>query len=909
MKHLITLTGLLLLTTASARMTFADDTMPKMIRSIEGITEFELDNGLKVLLFPDVSKSTVTINLTVFVGSRHEGYGEAGMAHLLEHMVFKGTPTHQDIPKLLKDRGAGRNGTTSFDRTNYHETLNATDENLEFAIHLEADRMVNSYIKAEDLESEMTVVRSEFENGENNPVRVLMQRMMAAAYEWHNYGKSPIGNRADIERVPVTNLKKFYKWHYQPDNAMLVVAGKFDPKKALELIQKYFGAIPRPERKLDDTYTEEPAQDGDRLVTLRRVGKVPMAGLMYHIPAGAHPDFASVEVLSTLLSSDESGRLYKDLVKRGQAARVFGGTYALHDPGLALFISESAQGIDATSLLDAMIDTVEGAADKKISDEEVQRAKQTLLKDRELRITNSAETAIDLSNWAAQGDWRLFFLYRDRIEKVTVDDVQRVAKSFLVSSNRTAGLFEPTDAPARTAIPQTPNVAEMIGDYKGREAIAEGEEFDTDALAIEKRIARSALDSGIKVAVLPKKTRGETVNLRLVLRYGSVESLKGKGPIAELMPSMMMKGTENMTRQQIDDALDQYRAKLRVSGNPGQITLSLETTRSNLLPVMGVVREVLRKPTFPKDQLDQQKAAMLSAAAQRLDSPQAIASNTVQRKISVYESEDPRYIATLEEEETRIKSVTREKILELYSSLLSGASGELTIAGDFEPTELVPIVSEVVSDWKSETTSKHIPKIPVNNEKGEFQKVNTPDKEQATYFAAMTLPFRNDNPDYAAVVLGNEILGGGALSSRLGDRVRQKEGLSYGIGSSFSASAIDERGVFYIFAITNPDNADKLHGIIQEELNRLLKDGITEEELAAAKHGFLENQKRLRTSDSMLTQLMGTHLLTGRTMQFTADFEKNVSQLTVEKVNTAMRKHIRPERLYIVMAGDFEKAK
>src|SRR5438132_5880968 len=179
------------------------------VQSIEGITEYRLDNGLQVLLYPDPSKPTVTVNLTVMVGSRHEGYGETGMAHLLEHMVFKGTPRHPEVPKVLKEHGAQFNGTTWVDRTNYFETMPGTDENLEFGLRLEADRLVNSFIRREDLASEMTVVRSEFEMGENNLEGVLSQRMIAVAYEWHNYGKSTIGNRSDIERVPNDRLRAF----------------------------------------------------------------------------------------------------------------------------------------------------------------------------------------------------------------------------------------------------------------------------------------------------------------------------------------------------------------------------------------------------------------------------------------------------------------------------------------------------------------------------------------------------------------------------------------------------------------------------------------------------------------------------------------------------------------------------
>src|SRR5437764_6397547 len=221
---------------------------PRKVAAVEGVTEYRLANGARVLLFPEASRPTVTVNLTVLVGSRHEGYGETGMAHLLEHMVFKGTPTFREVPKALRDHGASFNGTTNVDRTNYFETMPATDENLEFGIQLEADRLVNSFVKREDLISEMTVVRNEFEIGENSPQGVLMQRIHAAAFEWHNYGDSTIGNRSDIERVPIENLQAFYKKFYQPDNCVLIVAGKFEEAKALALVQKHLGAIPRPKR-------------------------------------------------------------------------------------------------------------------------------------------------------------------------------------------------------------------------------------------------------------------------------------------------------------------------------------------------------------------------------------------------------------------------------------------------------------------------------------------------------------------------------------------------------------------------------------------------------------------------------------------------------------------------------------
>src|SRR5216683_18939 len=228
-------------------------TAPQRVTSVEGITEYRLDNGLKVLLFPDQSKPTVTVNITYLVGSRYEGYGETGMAHLLEHMLFKGTAKRTGIMGELTNHGAQFNGTTSYDRTNYFETMTATEENLRWALEMEADRMVNSRVSRQDLDTEMTVVRNEFERGENNPDRVLEERVVSTAYLWHSYGRSAIGSRSDIEHVPIERLQAFYRNYYQPDNAILIVAGKFDPDKTIELIKSSFGAIPKPARKLIPT--------------------------------------------------------------------------------------------------------------------------------------------------------------------------------------------------------------------------------------------------------------------------------------------------------------------------------------------------------------------------------------------------------------------------------------------------------------------------------------------------------------------------------------------------------------------------------------------------------------------------------------------------------------------------------
>ncbi|MBX3449752.1 MAG: insulinase family protein [Planctomycetaceae bacterium] len=881
---------------------------PMLVTSLEGISEFRLENGLKVLLFPDSSKPTVTVNLTVFVGSRHEGYGEAGMAHLLEHMLFKGTPDHPTIPKSLQARGAEFNGTTWVDRTNYYETMPASDENLEFAIRLEADRMINSLIKREDLEFEMTVVRSEFERGENSPRSILGQRMMSAAYEWHNYGKATIGNRADIERVPVENLRAFYEKYYQPDNAMLVVAGRFDEERALELIGKYFGALPKPDRVLPNTYTEEPAQDGERTVTLRRVGEVAVVGVIYHIPSGAHVDYPAIDVLESILTMQPAGRLYKSLVESKKAASVSGAAFAWHDPGVLRIMAEVAAGNTPETVLDTLLDTLDGVVDGGVTDAEVQRAKQRLLKQRELSASDSAEIAVELSEWAAQGDWRLYFLYRDRLEQVTAEDVDRVARAYLQPTNRTVGLYIPTDQPSRTVIPGTPDLAEMIGDYQGRSSATVGEAFDVAPDKIEERTKRMKI-GGLDVALLPKKTRGSTVNLRFTVRFGNAETLNNKAMACEFVPAMMTRGTKSLTRQQLQDELDKNLATLSSSGQAGVATFSIQTKRENLAHVLELLKQVLREPVFPATEFDVLKQQQRTSLEQMLADPQSLAVRAVQKKLSPYPAGDPRHVPAIQQELTQLGDLTLGTVKQVYDQFFGADQGQVAVVGDFDPEEIVPILESMIVGWSSRQPYAPITRDGNLDVAGDVVRILTPDKANAVYFAGQVLPMNDVDADYPAMVIGNYIFGAGALSSRLGDRIRQKEGLSYGVGSFFRAGVIDNRASLSIYAICNPDNITKVKDGIREELTLILEKGVTEQELTAAVDGYLQRQEVSRTEDPALAQMLEESLYVGRTMKYYTELEARIRKLTPEDVRRVLDEHLSVERLFIALAGDFKSEK
>lgn len=901
---LLIATGTILNMTGMSQATGAEQ-----VTSVEGITEYKLDNGVRVLLFPDPSKPQVTVNMTVFVGSRHEGYGEAGMAHLLEHMLFKGTPGHPNIPKVLKDHGADFNGTTWLDRTNYYETLPASDDNLSFAIGLEADRLVNSYVKGEDLESEMTVVRNEFERGENSPSRILGQKVMSAAYEWHNYGQSTIGNRADIERVPVDSLKRFYRKYYQPDNIMVIVAGAFDTDFALQEIESHFGTLPKPDRILEATYTEEPAQDGERLVTLRRVGDVGLAAAMYHISSGAHPDYVAVDVLEHILTSSPSGRLYKGLVESKLAASVSGAAYALHDPGIIRFMAEATPGVDPRDVLTKMLEIVETVGEESVTDEEVERAKRYWLKTWEMALADSSKLAIQLSEWASQGDWRLMFFYRDRLEAVTTADVNRVALQYVQQNNRTAGLFLPTDKAERMTVPATPDLAEMIGDYQGRESVAMGEAFNVSPGNIEERTTRLTLPSGVKAALLPKKTRGESVVVQVNLRYGDAETLKGLGTACDVLPSLMTRGTKGLSRQELQDQLDGYKAKLSASGTAGLASFDIETRREYLPAVLGIVKQVLREPTLAESELELIRNQRLSGYEQQLTDPTSLAKVALTQVINAkYARDDVRYSATVEEEIENWKKVSPADVARLYADYLNGTHGEIAIVGDFDIEEIQQVLVDLLQGWESKISFERIPRTGDVQVEGKIHEILTPDKENATYLAGAVLPMSESNPDYLSLVMGNYILGSSGLASRLGDRVRQEEGLSYSVGSIFRGSPIDERTTLMVYAITNPDNMEKVKSAIREELEKLIADGVTPEELAAAQKGYLESQLVSRSDDRQLVNILANTTYLDKTMEYYSEQEQNISQLAVEQVGAALKKHFNLNHYAVVAAGDFARA-
>jgi zinc protease len=877
-----------------------------VVTSVEGVTEYRLDNGLRVLMLADSSKPTVTVNVTYLVGSRDESYGETGMAHLLEHMNFKGTPTHTNIPDELSKHGARANAQTSDDRTNYFETFAATDENIEWALSLESDRMVNSNIAKKDLDSEMTVVRNEFERGENSPVAVLSERVLETAYLWHNYGHPTIGARSDIEGVPIERLQAFYHKYYQPDNAVLIVAGKIDPSKTLALIEQKFGSIPKPTRVLAKPYTEEPAQDGEREVVLRRVGDIQVVIAAYHVPAAGHPDAIALDLLCDVLNDPANGRLRKRLVDTKLATQASAELEAMHDPGTVQVMAIAAKDTDIEKLKTELVNVIDSVAKEPITQAEVDRAKAKSADELEKALADPNYTAMMLNEAVAQGDWRLLYWERDQQKKLTVADLENAATHYLIPSNLTIGEFIPADKPLRASVPATPDYAAVLKGYTGEAVASAGEQFNPIPANIESRTTRTTIGL-VKVALLPKKTRAGQVSATIRIHFGTQKALKDRSEAGEFTASLLMRGTEKHDMQQLQDALTAIKTQMSVKGDATGATVTLVSDREHLAAALKLAAEVLKQPTFPEKEFDELKRNELTQMESLKSEPQAVAYVALQRALSPYPKGDVNYVPTITEQLEQANALTVDDVRHFYHDFYGIGAAEIGIVGDFDPKAAEAVISETIANWKSPAPYERVPKV-FKPMKGDNMSFNTPDKTNAVFLAGSNLEIRDDDSAYPALVMGNYMLGGGFLNSRLATRIRQKEGLSYGVGSNLQASSLDKLGTFMANAISAPQNEPKVQKAFQEELARALSDGFSAEELTAAKSGYIQSREVRRSNDTSLSASLAQYLFDGRTFKWDEQFEGEIKGLTPEQVGTAMKKYIIPSQLVIVGAGDFGKA-
>jgi zinc protease len=873
------------------------------VQSVEGITEYRLANGLQLLLIPDDSKPTTTVNMTYHVGSRHENYGETGMAHLLEHLLFKGTPTYRNVWGEFTKRGLAANGSTWLDRTNYFASFSTNDENLKWYLAWQADAMVNSFIARKDLDTEMTVVRNEMEMGENSPDRILLEKTLATMYQWHNYGKNTIGARTDVENVDIPRLQAFYRQYYQPDNATLIVAGKFEPAKVLTWVAQSFSKIKKPTRKLPVQYTLDAVQDGERSITLRRAGGVPLLMAGYHVPPAAHPDFAAVEAINLIMGDTPAGRLHKRLTAKQLAAGTYAYAQGLAEPGFTLFGAQLSPGQDVEPARAEMLATLESVASSPITEEELKRAQAQWAKSWEQAFTNPETVGVALSESVAQGDWRLFFLLRDRVRDLKLADVQRVAEQRLLPSNRTLGVYIAVDKPARAPAPARADLSAELKTFKPQAAAAAVAAFDATPANIDKLTQQFSV-GGLKVALLPKGARGSAVQATLTLHFGDEKTLFGHGEVPDLAAAMLDKGTTTRSRQQIQDRLDVLKTEMRIGGGSGRVSVVLSSRKEYLAEAIALVADLLRNPVFPADVLEETKRQVLADIEQQRKEPEAVADNALARLGNPYPRGDVRYVSSFDETVSDVNAVTAAQLRAFHQRFYGAARAEFGAAGDMDVMAVRAAIEKAFSGWKAGEPYTRVPQ-PLRAVAPQRLQLATPDKQNATMLVRLGVPLTDTDADYPALSMANYLLGSGG-QSRLWMRIRETDGLSYDVRSGVSWNSHEPHSVWQASAIFAPQNLAKVEAAFKQELVRALKDGFTAQELAEGKRGLLAFRKLSRAQDRNLASGLANNLDLGRTFAVSARVDDALGKLTLEQVNAALRTYVKPDSFVSAVAGDFK---
>jgi zinc protease len=690
----------------------------------------------------------------------------------------------------------------------------------------------------------------------------------------------------------------------------LVVAVKFDPEAALKDIVQSFGKIPKPTRKLPPEYTVEAAQDGERRVTLRRTGGSPLVAAMYHVPSAAHKDFAALDLASMIIGDTPSGRLYKALVANKLAAGVFAFTMDRAAPGSVMFGASLQADMDQVRALSTLTTTVESIAKEPFTAEELDRVRNQWLKGWDQGFSDPQKISAALTEAIALGDWRLFFVSRDRIRAATLAEVQQAADRLLVQANRTEGVYIPTDKPSRAPQLNKPNLQEELKGYTGDVGLKQASAFDPDPNNIDARTQRKtvSLKNGkLQLALLPKESRGDRVQVAIQLQFGDVDSLKGQRSNTIAVADLLLKGTSTQTRQQITDRIDALGGQVGVSGAGGGLFIQLSTTAKHIDELTSYVLDVVQQANFAQEQLDEYVRKTTTSIKSSMTEPNAIASRMLARHGNTWSKDDIRYTPTFDESLTALAGLTREQLAAYHQKFFGVSQTSASAVGAFDAAKLEQTLTTALNKWNAGAAYKRTPE-PYRDIKPAQMQADTPDKANAFYIAGSMLKLQDTDPDFTALSLANFMLGG-SENSRLWMRIREKDGLSYNVRTRLNVSSFEPNGTWSVYAIYAPENRQRIEAGIREEFERALKDGFTETEVKEAIAALLNYRKLSRAQDANLVSGWIAYMETGRDFKWSAESDKKVAALTVEQVNAALRKYLQPQRFSSVAAGDFSKKK
>ena len=854
-----------------------------------------LANGLKVILRESHDAPIASFWVWYRAGARNEVPGLTGVSHWVEHMQFKGTPSLEKgaVFGEISRNGGVNNAMTSNDWTAYYETLPA--DRLDLAIKIESDRMSNSLFDPAETESERTVILSERQGAENNPGYLLYEEVIGAAFRAHPYRHMVIGEESDLRAMSRDDLYAYYKRAYSPANAFVVAAGDFNAAVLADRIEAAFGSIPTGEA-LPVIRAVEPPQRGERRVTLRRPSPTAYLLQAYHAPDGNHPDVAAMFVADAILSGGKpmgrggagmgkSSRLYRALVATGLARSASSGNDLSLDPYVWTINATALPGGDR-GRIEAVIDEVIAALrEEPVGERELARAVKQFTAQYVYAAEGVTNQAMQLGEMEMLGDALRVDRLLDEIKTVTPEDVQRVVAAYLRPDNRTVGWLLPEGDGGGAATPQEP-AAFQIWNFSNESKIA-----------LEARYDRVELPNGL-VVVGQAQPDDLAVSVRIRVEAGAALDPVERPGLASFTARMLLRGSANVgSAEQLNERTDDLGASIGVDAGRIATEVRIRCLREDLPAMLDIAADVLRNPTFPSDEIEKVRREILTGIAEQEANTAAVSEQSLRELI--YPTGHPLRSRVIGNADA-VAAMTASDLVSFHTSHFGPNVITMAAVGGFaDLKDLAAEIDRRFADWTPVVAPPDPPRAPEANSSPRRTVIEIPGKSQADLAVGwLTLP-RSD-PDYQAFEIANLILGRLGLMGRLGANVRDKQGLAYYAYSTIDAGS--QASLWSSRAGVDPSNVEKAIAGIVEEVERIRRELVTDEELADAKSfstGVLP--LALETNDGVASNLLAIeHFELG--LDYLDRYPAMINALTREQVLEAAQRHLDPARLAIAVA-------
>ena len=867
----------------------------EFVKESGGIKEYTMtSNGLRVLLKQDNTAPVATFMVTYEVGSRNEAIGYTGSTHLLEHLMFKGsrkfnTKKGNSVFQTLQSLGARMNATTWLDRTNYFAVL--PSEHLETLIEIEADRMRSAYIKEEDRQSEMTVVRNEFERGQNSPSGVLDENIWATAYQAHPYHHSTIGWKEDIENVSIERLKEFYDTFYWPNNATAIAIGDFTEADALSMIKKHFGKIRKSTKPIPEVYTAEPKQEGIRTITLKRAGQQGIVGVAHKTPSATSPDAAAFMVLSSILSSGKNSRFYKNITDKGLTTSVYIWDSLFRDPGLFTVYANLSPDVDHKTVEEAIVNEYEKIKKDGVSEEEVKRAQSQLIASMKFSQDGSYAVASGLNEAIASGDWTLYTTYGDKIGAVTKEDIKKIVNKYFLEDLSTIGYFVPLGSGGQGQKPATS--AKELEKMKQKH-------FSTEEELLSSKIIDTEPVKGIRLLTLKRGTG--VVTMRGSMLGGDIYSTKNNRT-ADMVAAMLDQGTTNMSKFEISEKLESAGARLSFFNGQARVGFSGKFLSDDTNMVIGLLADQLKNPLFSKDELEKSKKRQIAGYKRSKESTRGNAMNDMLQ--AFYGSDHQNSPTNPDRAIEQIKKLTSEDLKDYHSKNYGLGSMVLVVVGDVDHVKMENLIKQSFDDWK-QSPLKNKEEQKTGNRVANKAYVTMEDKTSTDFVVGTALGIDRYHPDYLPLYLATHTLGGN-FSARLMQTVRVKEGLTYGINSALSGFGNSNDGYWMVGGTFSPKLLSKGESSTLREIKKWAEGGITQKELDVTKSTLIGGfQVGFDTTGGLAGEILNAAVV-HNDLTYLDSYPNMLQSITLDRVNSAISKYISFDGLYQVAAGTIDK--